>query len=100
MNAEAIVGLAALAVNAILLAVGYGSMKGSFQATINALAARVTALEGEMSTIADLRAQMARIDERTGAMQSGINSILNSWLLREPPGYTPQPAPAAPRRRS
>lgn len=95
MTSEVAIGIAALILNMLVIAVGYGVLKG----TVAALSARVVALEGEMSTLSALKADVARIDERTKSMSSGIESILNSWLLREPPGYAMSDPAQPPRTR-
>lgn len=87
MTPEAWIGAAALTLNVLVLAIGYGVLKG----TVAGIEARVKALESEMTAISSLKADVARIDERTKAMKDGQDRLLNSWLVQDPPVYEPQP---------
>lgn len=48
---------------------------------------RIKTLEKEVEALSGFAEGLARIDERTHRMAQDINTIMNSWLLKEPPGY-------------
>lgn len=89
MNAEVAIGLAALVINALLLAVGYGVLKG----TVAALAARVMTLEGELNAFAELKVEVARIGERQEMWIEQLKELNASirWM-RNPAEYEPTAA--------
>lgn len=80
-----------LVFNGIALAIGYGVLKG----TVAALSARVTALEGEMGAITDLKVAVGKIESKQDAMFEQLRDLAASvrWM-REPA------APEAPPRRT
>lgn len=103
MTAEAWIALGFGAVMLILnvgtLAVGYGVLRG----TVAALSARVTALEGEMGALQELKVTVAEVKTAMGFLLEQFKD-LNAAIrwMREPAGYEQQGhqgAPAAPRRR-
>lgn len=77
MNAEVWIGLAALTLNGLVLAVGYGVLKGTVTATFAALDARLKAVEAEVTSITKLGADVARIDARTDAMNKNLDRLLD-----------------------
>lgn len=86
MNAEALIALGALVVNLSVIAVGYGVLKG----TVAALAARISALEGEMGTLNDLKLKVTEIATRQDMWIEQLKELNASirWM-REPAGYEP-----------
>jgi len=75
--------------------VGYGVLKAS----VSALAARVTALEGEMRTLNDLKNEVTRIATRQDTWIEQLKELNASirWM-RDPAGYEPPPSVTPPRR--
>ncbi len=103
MTAEAWIALGFGAVMLILnvgtLAVGYGVLRG----TVAALSARVTALEGEMGALQELKVTVAEVKTAMGFLLEQFKD-LNAAIrwMREPAGYEqqgPQGGPASTRRR-
>ena len=92
MNPEAwiamIVGGAALFLNIVTLAIGYGVMRG----TVAALGVRVKALEDEISVIGDLKVEVAKIGTRQETWIEQLRELNNSirWM-RDPAGWRQDP---------
>lgn len=90
MSATAWIALAALAFNALILAIGYGVMKG----TVAALENRVKALEAEIGTLNELKVTVAEVKTSLGFLVEQFKDLNASirWMR--------EPAPtASPRRR-
>lgn len=74
LSAGVSLGQLLLALGAILLSGGV-AWGGMLQ--------RIKTLEKEVEALSGFAEGLARIDERT----NDIGTIMNSWLLKEPPGY-------------
>lgn len=83
-------GATALGLNLLVIAVGYGVLKG----TVQALALRVQALEGEISTLNDLKVTVAEVKTTMGFLLEQFKDLNSSirWMR--------EPAPTAPPRRT
>lgn len=86
-------GASALCLNLIVLAVGYGVLKG----TVAGLALRVSALEVEIGTLNELKVTVAEVKTTMGFLLEQFKD-LNSAIrwMREPA----QPEVKTPRRRA
>lgn len=78
LSAGVSLGQLLLALGAILLSGGV-AWGGMLQ--------RIKTLEKEVEALSGFAEGLARIDERTTRMANDIGTIMNSWLLKEPPGY-------------
>lgn len=87
MSATAWIALAALGFNALILAIGYGVMKG----TVAALENRVKALEAEIGTLNELKVTVAEVKTSLGFLVEQFKDLNASirWMR--------DPAPAKPR---
>lgn len=94
MNLEAGVSLGQL-----LLAVGVLLASGGL--TLGGLMQRVKTLEKEVESLSGFAVTLAKMQTEISHIQQGINQLTNSWLFKEPPGYTainPTDPPPARRR--
>lgn len=91
MNAEAwialAVGVAMIVLNLIVFAVGYGVMKG----TLNALAARVTALESEMSALTELKVSVAEVKATMSFLLEQFKDLNGAIRWMRQPAEYPSP---------
>jgi len=78
------VGVAGLAANFIAFAVGYGVIKGTSAANMQALEGRLKTLETEVGALSKMGEVLARLDERTLTLTNGIQDLNErlSWLDR------------------
>lgn len=81
-----VVGVAGLFINIGTLLVGYGVLRG----TVQALASRVTTLEGEMRTLADLKTDVAVVQATLEGVKEQLKDLNASirWI-RQPAEYEP-----------
>jgi hypothetical protein len=81
---------------------GYLVAWGMLRGNVNALTARITALEGEMSSLRSLEMTVAKIGERQDMWIEQLKDLNASirWMRSEPSVYEPAPLPGvtAPRR--
>lgn len=100
MNAEAwvtiVVGAFAVLMNVIVLAMGYGGLRG----TVTALSTRVATLEGEMSALGDMKVKIAEIGTRQETWIEQLKEMNASirWM-RTPAPYEPEAPTPKPRVR-
>jgi hypothetical protein len=88
MNPTAWIALGALAFNALILAIGYGVLKG----TVAALENRVRSLEAEIGTLNELKVTVAEVKTSLGFLVEQFKDLNASirWMR--------EPAPTAPTR--
>ena len=88
-------GAVGILINLATLLVGYGVLRG----TVNALGARVAALESELGGLNDLRLQVAKIETRLDGLIEQFKDLNASirWM-REPAPYDPPPSVTPPKR--
>lgn len=95
MTSEVVIGLAALILNMLVIAVGYGVLKG----TVSALSTRVQALETEIGSLGELKVTVAEVKTTVTFMHEQFKELNSSirWL-RQPADYEPTSPPRVKRR--
>lgn len=92
MNASAWIALAfggsALCLNLIVIAVGYGVLKG----TVEALALRLKALETEIGTLNELKVTVGKVETTVSMLLEQFKDLNASVRWMREPASTPPPA--------
>lgn len=98
MTASAWIALAfggsALCLNLIVIAVGYGVLKG----TVAGLALRVSALEVEIGTLNELKVTVAEVKTTMGFLLEQFKDLNSSIRWMREPAAPGQPAPSSRRK--
>lgn len=81
-------GVISLVLNCGALFIGYGVLKG----TVQAMGARITALEGEMGTLTDLKIGVAELKTSMGYMAEQLKDLNASirWMRDPAPPEAPR----------
>lgn len=82
-------GVVTLIFNLVVFGIGYGVLRG----TVAALAARVTALEGEMSALIELKVEVTRIGTRQETWIEQLKDLNSSirWMRDPAASFEPKP---------
>jgi hypothetical protein len=90
MDAAAWIALSGVVITAVINFGGYLIAWGVMKGTVSALAVRVSALEGALKTVTDLKLDVARLETRVDALIEHVRDLTASirWM-REPADARP-----------